>query len=223
MQRIPEPELMNDPQQAQAYAAADFEQPHAMFISLFQETFSDVGDNACVLDLGCGPGDITFRFARAFPGCRVHGVDGSEAMLAHARKVLESKQLLQERVHFFKKILPGESPPFKPYDTIISNSLLHHLAEPQVLWESVRSCAAAGARVFIMDLKRPETRSTARQMVELYAAGEPEILRRDFYNSLLAAFTVDEIREQLTSAGLAGFTAREVSDRHLVISGRLEF
>ncbi len=221
MQRIPEPELMTDPQQARAYAAADFEQPHAMFVRLFQDAFPDAPAHGCVLDLGCGPGDITFRFARAHPGCRVHGIDGSEAMLCLAEQALASDQLLRGRVRFFKKILPVAPPPLKRYDIIISNSLLHHLAEPRVLWKSVSDCAAPGAPVFVMDLKRPESRQAARRTAELYAACGPEVLRRDFYNSLLAAFTIDEIREQLADAGLAGFTVREVSDRHVLISGRM--
>jgi hypothetical protein len=34
MDRIPEPELMNDPGQALAYARADFEEPHNQFVEL---------------------------------------------------------------------------------------------------------------------------------------------------------------------------------------------
>lgn len=224
MKRILEPELMNDPHQAQAYAAADFEQPHAMFIRLFQEAFPDAfDDNASVLDLGCGPGDITFRFARAYPACSVHGVDGSEAMLALAEQVRASDQSMRERVHFIREILPFKNQSLKCYNIIISNSLLHHLAVPDMLWETVRSCAAAGARVFIMDLKRPESIAAAQQLTDTYAAGEPEVLRRDFYNSLLAACTVGEIQAQLCRAGLGELAVREVSDRHVVISGRIGF
>jgi ubiquinone/menaquinone biosynthesis C-methylase UbiE len=221
MKRILEQELMNEPEQARAYAEADFEQPHAMFISLFLETFPTVAASSRVLDLGCGPGDIAFRFARAWPQCHVHGVDGSDAMLKLAEKALGQEPSLQGRVHFFKGMLPELELPCPQYDIIFSNSLLHHLPDPAVLWESVVNCAAPGATVFVMDLRRPETRSTARQMVELYAAGEPEVLRRDFYNSLLAAFTIEEIQVQLAGAGLSGFAVRSVSDRHVVISGRM--
>jgi len=221
MQRIPEPELMTDPQQAQAYAAADFEQPHSLFIRLFQETFPGAADKASVLDLGCGPGDITFRFARAYPGCRVHGIDGSDAMLALANQALATDRSVRGRVRFFKKILSVTPHNFKHYDIIISNSLLHHLSDPAVLWKSVRSCAAAGARVFIMDLKRPASVAIVQQLTDTYAAGEPAILRRDFYNSLLAACTIEELHEQLRREGLAGFDVKSVSDRHVVISGRM--
>ena len=36
MQRVPEPELMSDEDQAMAYANADFEEPHNHFISLLK-------------------------------------------------------------------------------------------------------------------------------------------------------------------------------------------
>jgi hypothetical protein len=70
-----------------------------------------------------------------------------------------------------------------------------------------------------MDLLRPASSAQARRLVDQYAAGEAEILRRDFHNSLLAAFTVDEIRAQLDEADLP-FSVEVVSDRHVAIHGR---
>ena len=55
-------------------------------------------------------------------------------------------------------------------------------------------------------------------MVNEYASGEPKVLQRDFYNSLKAAFSPDEVRAQLSEAGLEGFKVSIVSDRHLVVS-----
>lgn len=55
MQRIPEPELMDDVVQAAAYAQADFEDAHARFIELFRAAFPDEAPAGNVLDLGCGP------------------------------------------------------------------------------------------------------------------------------------------------------------------------
>ena len=110
--------------------------------------------------------------------------------------------------------------PRSRYDLILSNSLLHHLRDPAVLWQSLRRWAAPDAAVFVVDLKRPASIAAARQLVETYAAGEPEVLRRDFYNSLLAAYRSDEVRAQLTAAGLEHLTVDEVSDRHLAVVGR---
>lgn len=86
MMRIPEPELMNDPAQARIYAAADFSEPHGRFIELFAERFPDIRPRGLVLDLGCGPADISIRFARAYLSCRIVGVDGAPAMLTEAAR-----------------------------------------------------------------------------------------------------------------------------------------
>jgi hypothetical protein len=59
------------------------------------------------------------------------------------------------------------------------------------------------------------------QLVETYAAGEPEVLRKDFHASLLAAFEPEEVRDQLAACRLDGFTVETVSDRHMLIRGRL--
>ena len=59
----------------------------------------------------------------------------------------------------------------------------------------------------------------AEALVDEYAEGEPEVLRRDFLHSLHAAYTVDEVRAQLQAAGLEGLSVRATSDRHLVVSG----
>ncbi len=219
IERIPETELMDDFEQARAYALADFAEPHSHFIDLFREKFPEEIDGV-VLEPGCGTGDITQRFAEAFPACRVHAFDGAEQMLMFARQRIDFA-MLHEQVRLFCRMLPTDSLPLEKYDVIISNSLLHHLAEPQVLWQAVRQFTRPGSRVFIMDLKRSESREHAAQLVEQYAAREPEVLQRDFYNSLLAAFTVDEVRSQLDEAGLHALQVEEISDRHLIVFGQI--
>jgi hypothetical protein len=59
----------------------------------------------------------------------------------------------------------------------------------------------------------------ARQMVESYAHGEPDVLRRDFYHSLCAAFEPREVEAQLEAAGLSELAVSVISDRHLVVHG----
>jgi hypothetical protein len=79
--------------------------------------------------------------------------------------------------------------------------------------------SSPGTRVFVMDLLRPDTTNDARKLVELYSPNEPEILKRDFYNSLLAAFELDEVRRQLEEAGLGYFKADRASYRHFTAFG----
>jgi ubiquinone/menaquinone biosynthesis C-methylase UbiE len=219
MERILEPELMLAEGQALAYARADFEEPHQRVLEEFQNVFAGDALDGHLLDLGCGPGDITFRFARAYPRARLVGIDGSPAMLTLARERAQSEGALKERVSFIEGIIPEAPIPTLPYQAIISNSLLHHLHRPEVLWETVQRCAEAGTRLFIYDLRRPATPAKARELVDLYSAGEPEILQSDFYHSLLAAFMVGEVEAQLVRAGLANLTVRPIGDRHLVVHG----
>jgi len=220
MQRVPEPELMDEEEQARAYAEADFSEPHDRFVILFQTAFPDEALAGSVLDLGCGSADVTVRFARAFPNCRIDGVDGAETMLEFGRKMVCAAGL-EQRIRLIKAYLPDATLPLTSYDAVISNSLLHHLADPMGLWRSVKRWGKSGAPAFIMDLLRPEDEGRLNELVQEYAADAPAVLRRDFSNSLRAAYRPDEIRAQLEAAGLAGFAVSIVSDRHLVVSGRV--
>ena len=78
-----------------------------------------------------------------------------------------------------------------------------------------------GSAVLVMDLARPGSLAAAKQLVEQYSEGEPEVLREDFYNSLLAAYTVDEVIDQLRKAGLDQIGVDMASDRHWIASGTL--
>jgi SAM-dependent methyltransferase len=222
MQRVTEPELMDDAAQAEAYAAADFSEAHSHIVDTFERFFPGQAVAGPVLDLGCGPGDIGYRFAARYPGCSVTGVDGAGSMirLANARKAREPGT--GGRVCFIEGLLPGASIPEVSYAAIVSNSLLHHLHEPMVLWETVRSHASRGTKVYVVDLFRPPSLAEVQRLVDEYAATEPDILRRDFYNSLCAAFEPHEVETQVASAGLAGLSIEVISDRHLAVHGVLD-
>lgn len=223
MERKPEPELMEGAEQAAAYAAADFEAPHARVIELFREAFPGEDVAGDVLDLGCGPGDIALRFARAFPNCRVVGIDGSREMLRRGREIqFRQPAELRDRILLVHGLLPGADLHGQKFGTIICNSLLHHLHDPAVLWNAVKQFAKPGAPVLLVDLLRPADERTARELTRMHCAGEPEILQHDFFHSLLAAFTPEEIRAQLDAAGLGHFEVRAVSDRHVRVAGRME-
>src|SRR2546425_13296941 len=81
MERVLEPELMDDPAQALAYSRADFVEENQGFVDRFAEFYPEFKAGH-VLDLGCGPGDIPIRLARTLPECRITGVDGSPPMIA---------------------------------------------------------------------------------------------------------------------------------------------
>ena len=57
-------------------------------------------------------------------------------------------------------------------------------------------------------------------LCDRYVSEAPSVLQRDFRASLMAAFTVVEVCDQLELAGLSQFMVKEIGDRYLEISGR---
>ena len=216
MDRVLEPELMDDEAQVVAYANANFETENQGFVDRFREYFPDFSAGT-IFDLGCGPGDIPIRFAKALPDCRMIGFDASAPMIRWAGQAL-SKTGLAGRVTFrcerFQDIAGANQA-----DAIVSNSLLHHLPNPLQFWNRIRQLVKPGAPVLVMDLLRPDSPEAAQAIVDQYAANEPDILRRDFYNSLLAAFTEDEVTTQLARMNLTRLLIDIPDDRHWVVGG----
>ncbi|MBD0306259.1 MAG: class I SAM-dependent methyltransferase [Nitrospiraceae bacterium] len=218
MERLLEPDIMDDPEQALAYAEADFERENQGFVDQFLETFPDFTEGQ-IADLGCGPADISIRLAHALPRCRITAIDASLPMIRLAEKAIHaagvSDRIILRHERLQETVLPEQ------VDAVISNSLIHHLVNPLNFWYRLKQLAKPGSCVLVMDLLRPESPAAAQAIVDQYAAGEPAILRRDFYNSLLAAFSEDEIAGQLAELNLSRLIIDVPDDRHWIVGGRL--
>jgi trans-aconitate methyltransferase len=226
---------MLEPIQARAYAEADFNGSDRAFTARILTLLATPAATPAerppprIVDLGCGPGNISFRLASARPEALLLGIDGAAAMLeaARARQALEPRRwpglrFLQARLPLAPEALAGLSTPFRPpYDLLVSNSLLHHLHDPAVLWGAIQTLAAPGALVVVRDLRRPMTETAVRGLMRRHAARAPAVLRRDFSHSLRAAFRPREVADQLTATGLSHFSVTELGDRHLEVVGRL--
>ena len=218
MPRVLEPELMDDPEQAVAYAKADFEEENQGFVNRFLEYYPDFTEGH-VLDLGCGPADIPIRFLRALPRCRVTAVDASPPMIKLAEEAV-GKVGMADRIALRCERMQALALA-EPADAALSNSLVHHIPNPLQFWYCLKKQVKSGSYVLVMDLLRPESPEAAQAIVDQYAANEPAILRRDFYNSLLAAFTEDEVAAQLAELNLSRLMIDVIDDRHWVVGGRI--
>ena len=220
LERTTEPELMEDVDQVQAYADADWSASHDRLIDQISTHFPGFGFSGTVLNLGCGSGDDSFRFLHKFPKSRMVSIDGSTAMIARAKGDLEAKHPeLVERVEFRAAYIPSNEIPKLDYVAIVSNSLLHHFHNPNSFWTVVREHSRSGTSIFVADLRRPQSIANVDDLIATYATDAPEILKTDFRNSLRAAFTASEIVAQLESADLSELEVQEVGDRHLVMFG----
>lgn len=216
MKRVLEPELMDDRAQALAYAQADFAEENQGFVDRFRDYFPD-WTGGHVVDLGCGPGDIPIRFVRAYPAARITAVDASRPMLDLAEKAIAEAGVANQITlcceRFQSLAVPEQA------DALVSNSLLHHVPNPLQFWFRLKQLAKPGACILVMDLLRPESPEAAQALVEQYAADEDPILKRDFYNSLLAAFTEDDVAAQLAEMNLSRLLIDVPDDRHWVVGG----
>jgi ubiquinone/menaquinone biosynthesis C-methylase UbiE len=217
LSRQPEPEYMDLPEEAEAYAKADFSEVNQAFVDRLLE-WADPRPKARALDLGTGPADIPMRLLEKRPHWQVVATDASLAMLKLAIPGIRDRRLRSSLglVLGDAKRLPLASGTF---DVVFSNSILHHINEADTLWSEVRRLARPGALIFVRDLARPASAEAARRIVEQYAGQESTLLQEEFYRSLLAAYTPEEVRDQLGRAGLGSLQVQMVTDRHMDIAG----
>ena len=218
MERLLEREIMDGEEQVRAYAQADFSKENQWFVDYFLEVFPDFREGL-VLDLGCGPADIPIRLVRACPSFSLMAVDASGPMINLAQAAVDEAKVgdhVAVVCQRFQDIQQQE-----PADAIISNSLVHHVPNPFQFWYALKKLAKPGSPVLIMDLLRPETLDEAQALVDQYAADEPEQLRQDFFNSLQAAFTEDEVASHLAELNLSRLLIDVPDDRHWVVTGRV--
>ncbi|MFW6158185.1 MAG: class I SAM-dependent methyltransferase [Planctomycetota bacterium] len=228
MARQPEPEYMADAAEAAAYAGADFSEVNQAFAERLVELGAEQGvaDDARAVDLGTGPGDIPLRVAALRPGWQIIAVDASKAMIELARQDArlgsDGSHGRTPRVRFVVADAKSTGLPGHTFSVVFSNSILHHVNDTAALWAEVRRLAAPGALVLFRDLARPESPEAVRRIVDTYAADESDLLREEYYRSLLSSYTPGEIRRQLTAAGLDSLAVATATDRHVDVFGVLD-
>ena len=88
MERIPEPELMEKKEQVISYDEADFLEGEVNLINQINHYLlrRDISfdDKDLIVDLGCGPGNISEKLAIKWPNTEVVGIDGSKEMILRA-------------------------------------------------------------------------------------------------------------------------------------------
>jgi len=103
-----------------------------------------------VLDLGSGTGVSAEHVLRVHPGAALTGIDSSEEMLVHARRVMPGATFLVRRL---------EDPlPDGPFDLVVSALAIHHLDDrgKANLFRRVASALAPGGRFAFLDVVASE-------------------------------------------------------------------
>ncbi len=217
MRRIPESELMESTEQARAYSCADFSESNNIFVNnLFRE--SKVNDKTKILDIGCGDGEIPIQIFKR-KNCDITAVDGSEAMLDEFYKKVKNNKITNIKI--MNSLIDDQLLVDSKFDIVMSNSLVHHINDIKSFWKNLIRLTDNNGIILCMDLQRPDDESSLINLLQTYG-GNNLTLKKDFENSLRAAYTIDEIKSQLNEINKISFTIKPVSDRHFFVSIRLK-
>lgn len=107
-------------------------------------------DAQAVLDVGCGTGDDLMEMARRLPpGCRVEGVDASEAMINEARR--RAAEVGVDATFGVADAL-GLPYPDAAFDICRMKTVLIHVADPQQAVREMARVTRPGGQVGVLEL-----------------------------------------------------------------------
>jgi ubiquinone/menaquinone biosynthesis C-methylase UbiE len=191
--RIPEPMVMDDPQNVDAYARAAVADKVLAPVYLYNAAHvcEVVRPGDHVLDLGCGPATQLATVAALLPDARFVGVDLSEPMLDRGRKLLAERGLPNATLQFgdMTKLSAFDGSSF---DAVISTLALHHLPDERALTACLSEVARVlkpGGGLFLLDLGRLRSTQSMHYFAHQYADRQSELFTLDYWHSLRAAFS----------------------------------
>lgn len=216
LHRVLETEVMDSLEEAYDYDEMDHSGVNRVFVDDLLTLRPLPGD---VLDLGTGTAQIPIELCRREPTCRVMAADAAISMLEVARLNINLAEF-SERIQVRQVDAKSLRFPDAMFDTVMSNSIVHHVPEPaRVFAEAVRVCRTGGL-LFFRDLLRPNYETTRQHLVDTYAAGANERQRKMFADSLHAALSLDEVRQIVIALGFKPESVEATSDRHWTWTAR---
>lgn len=217
MKRVLEPEVMDTAEEADGYDSMDHSGPNAAFV----DRLIELGAHGHMLDIGTGPGHVPLMVCARIPGATVVGVDLSSNMLRHAERH-RAASTFADRIEYRLGDAKGLAFDDDSFDTIYSNTILHHIPDPRPFLSEAWRVLRPGGVLLIRDLFRPETPERAVELVALHAADANPYQQELFRASLCAAFTRDELAGMAEECGLTRARVVIDTDRHLSLQAAAE-
>ena len=205
-QRVTEPGLiMESVAQTTSFSQAGDTGGVLAFIYLYNalQITTVLQPGGCVLDLACGPAHQLLQVARLNPDVRFVGLDASLAMLRCAQSTLERARvsnvtLVQGDMTRLIGLEDG------CMDGVISTMSLHHLSDEAALFATlreVRRVLKPQGRFYFVDFGRLKRLGTQRFFAD--DLRQSAQFTEDYFNSLRAAFSVDELSAAVALLGSA--------------------
>jgi len=231
MERTAEPELMEGEEQVISYAKADFSEGENNFVSQIEYYFIKnniyLNEKDLIVDLGCGPGNISEKLSIKWPKANVIGIDGSKEMIriAELNKRNYTNRNLLRNLHYvcadIKNLKTDEIPIEKDISLLVSNSLIHHIPNLDDFFNCIERLSSNLTINFHKDLKRPNNEKLALKLKEKCSEKHNDILTNDYYSSLKASYTPKELRNFIFENKLTSLEVFEEGDQYIVIYGKV--
>jgi len=231
MERVPEPELMEEKEQVISYDEADFSEGEVDLINQINHyllrTNISLGEKDLIVDLGCGPGNISEKLAIKWPNTEVVGIDGSKEMILRAEynKDISSNQKKLKNLRYIcsdiKDIKLKNFLLKKRISLLVSNSLIHHITNLEDFFNTIRSLSSNRTVNFHKDLKRPLDEKSALELKAECSTKYNEILTNDYYASLRASYTLKELKDFTLENDLSSLEVFEDGDKYLIVYGNV--
>lgn len=223
--RTLEPEIMDTREEAVDYDSMNHSEVNRIFVDDLLVAAREAGfeellasEPLRILDVGTGTAQIPIELCRRPINCDVWAIDlAVEMLLLAARNVREAA--LDGRILIEQEDAKGTEYRDADFDWVISNSIVHHIPEPETSLREMLRVLRPGGLLFVRDLLRPDTDDDVESLVRTYAGEENEHQQQLFRQSLHAALTVDEMRELMNSLGWSGDNVSRNSDRHWTVAG----
>tara|TARA_Y100000766_G_scaffold246353_1_gene226827 strand:- start:122 stop:817 length:696 start_codon:yes stop_codon:yes gene_type:complete len=231
MERIPEPELMNKKEQVISYDEADFSKGEDELINqiyyYLKKNNISLSDKDLIVDLGCGPGNISEKLSIKWPYTEVVGVDGSVEMIqkAESNKINFKNQKKLHNLHYIcsdiKYIELGRISPSKEISLLVSNSLIHHITYLDDFFKNIIRLSSNKTVNFHKDLKRPMDKKSALTLKAKCSSKYNNILTKDYYASLRASYTYKELKDFTLEKNLSSLDVFEDGEEYLIVYGKV--
>ncbi len=210
MQRILEPEVMDNDTEAMEYDSMDFTKVNTDFA---QKVIEISPLEAKVLDVGTGTARIPILICQQRKKWEITAIDLAHSMLKIARKNVTQNNL-ENQIKI--ELRDGKNLSYLPhsFDVLISNSLIHHLPEPIPFLREIKKVVKTNGAILIRDLIRPNNEASLNEIVDKLGQDYDHHQKKLFADSLHAAFTLEEVKKLIKISGLNGLKVYQSSDIH---------
>ena len=105
----------------------------------------------------------------------------------------------------------------KKISLLVSNSLIHHISNLEVFFNTIRGLSNKFTVNFHKDLKRPLDEKSALELKAQCSTKYNETLTNDYYASLRASYTFKELKNYTLENDLSSLDVFEDGDKYLIV------